>query len=155
MANITKHSTEIGGEADYNLLKRQILLLFLTHNKYLAISKRSRLKQLKQLVLFISCLFLLPLLAAERHRTAASAHELLISSPDVSHAPAHFFLSEKIQRFSYRTKALNDFHQYFVFVSSIRIKPLFVFIRSYYKGHTQSYISAAISLNQWRGPPTA
>ncbi|SFE54125.1 hypothetical protein SAMN05518672_107150 [Chitinophaga sp. CF118] len=90
-----------------------------------------------------------------RHSTVSSAHELLIDSSDTIHTQGHLFVGEKRQRFYYRTKALNDFNEHCIVVSSIRIKSLFVFICSHYKGYTQSYISVAVSLNNWRGPPTA
>ncbi|WP_089787826.1 hypothetical protein [Chitinophaga sp. YR573] len=112
------------------------------------------MKQLKQLVLFISCLFLLQIVQGEKHSTVSSANEeRLVKSTHPGIKDLSF--GEKRQRFFYRTKALNDFHEQSLFVSSIRIKPLYVFIRSHYKGYTQSYISVAISLNHWRGPPTA
>ncbi|GAA3955874.1 hypothetical protein GO495_27820 [Chitinophaga oryziterrae] len=111
------------------------------------------MKQLKRLVLLISCLFLLQIVQGEKHGTVSSAQERLVKSTYPGIKDLSF--GEKQQRFFYRTKALNDFHEQCFFVSSIRIRSHYVFIRSHYKGYTQSYISVAVSLNHWRGPPTA
>ena len=58
-------------------------------------------------------------------------------------------------RAAYRNRGVIDYNEYVLTASSIRIKPLFVYIHPCYKGYTESYISVAVSLSDWRGPPVA
>jgi len=113
------------------------------------------LKQLKQLVLFISCLFLTQLVQQERQHSIASAHEQITTASGIIHLPAQLCFKEKHQCFHYRTKALNDFHDHALLVTGIGHKNNFVFVRPSLKGYTQSFFSVSIRLNNWRGPPVA
>jgi hypothetical protein len=113
------------------------------------------LKQLKQLVLFISCLFLTQLVQQERQRSIASAHETLTTASGVLHSAASLVFKEKHQCFHYRTKALNDFHDHALLVAGTGHKSDFIFVRTPLKGYTQSFLSVSIRLNNWRGPPIA
>lgn len=109
------------------------------------------MKQLKQFLLVISCVFLLPVMQGGWHVPAA-AHQTTVQTVNSHHQP--LLIENNIrQHFSYRTRALNDFHEHLLFVASIRIKSLFVYIHPCYKGYSQSYISVAVTLSDWRGPP--
>jgi len=123
------------------------------------------LKQLKKLLVFISCIFFLPALQGENSFNATSSdyifqvyHHAAVNTGHVSNAHALtdvHYLKDGPARYRYRTRALNDYHEPFLFVSSIRIRSLFVYIHPQYKGYKESYISVAVTLSDWRGPPVA
>jgi hypothetical protein len=124
------------------------------------------LKQLKELLLFLSCIFFLPVLQGEPSYTPPVSQTVLqahISNVISDHGACDVTddvdgtlnFSAAPRRYNHRTRALNDYHELFLFVSSIRIKSLFVYIHSVYKGYKESYISVAVTLSDWRGPPIA
>ena len=125
------------------------------------------LKQLKRLLLFLSCVFLLPLLQEEAPFVASGSQTLIHAhtATVISHADnsqidvtaiggTHCFKSS-IRKYNHRTRALNDYHELCLFVPSIRIKTCFVYIPVVYSGYKNSYISVAVTLSDWRGPPVA
>ncbi|WP_146217445.1 hypothetical protein [Chitinophaga sp. S165] len=124
------------------------------------------MKQLKELLLFLSCIFLLPLLQGEPAFTSTTTQTVLqahISKTTSDHGAINttadvdgtLHLSTGARRYNHRTRALNDYHELCLFVPSIRIKSLFVYIHAVYKGYKESYISVAVTLSDWRGPPIA
>lgn len=121
------------------------------------------LKQLKRLLVFISCIFLLPALQGESPFTSYSSHTVLRpTSANAVHADikkdqvsGYYSITSSPHKYNHRTRALNDFHELCLFVSSIRIKTILTYIQPRYKGYKQSYISVAVTLCDWRGPPVA
>jgi len=129
------------------------------------------LKQLKRLLLFLSCVFFLPLLQEESPFTASGSETIIhayaanVISHNVSHADSNQIdvtaigdtqcFKSSIRRYDHRTRALNDYHELCLFVPSIRIKTCFVYIPAVYSGYENSYISVAVTLSDWRGPPIA
>lgn len=124
------------------------------------------LKQLKGLLLFLSCIFFLPVLQGESPFTSSGSQSVFkacVSSslPDHDFAEATGDIHEAqcftgcVCKYHYRTRALNDYHELCLFVPSIRIKSLFVYIHTVYRGYKESYISVAVTLSDWRGPPLA
>ena len=123
------------------------------------------LKQLKRLLLFLSCVFLLPLLQAESPFTASGSQPIIHTHTAnvISHADSSQIdvtgiggaecIKAGIRRYNHRTRALNDYHELCLFVPSIRIKTCFVYIPAVYSGYKNSYISVAVTLSDWRGPP--
>lgn len=121
------------------------------------------LKQLKRLLLFISCIFLLPALQGESPFTSYASHTVLRpTSANTVHADFNknyvsdsYSITSSPHKYNHRTRALNDFHELCLFVSSIRIKTILIYIQPHYKGYKESYISVAVTLSDWRGPPVA
>jgi len=119
------------------------------------------LKQLKRLLLFISCIFLLPALQGESPFTSYDSHTVLRpTSANTIHSEqakdnAVYNIANSPYRYKHRTRALNDFHELCLFVSSIRIRTILIYIQPHYKGYKESYISVAVTLSDWRGPPVA
>ncbi|MBW8686870.1 hypothetical protein [Chitinophaga rhizophila] len=123
------------------------------------------MKQLKRLLLFLSCVFLLPTLQGESPftssdsqtvlRPTAGSHVHTTGSNLVKRQAAIYSLNDTIRKYRTRTKALNDFHELCLFVASIRIKTVLLYIQPQYKGYKESYISVAVTISDWRGPPVA
>ncbi|WP_143011669.1 hypothetical protein [Chitinophaga filiformis] len=123
------------------------------------------MKQLKRLLLFLSCVFLLPLLQEESPFIASGSQTIIhaytanvISHADNNQADVTAISGEQcfkssIRKYNHRTRALNDYHELCLFVPSIRIKTCFVYIPAVYSGYKNSYISVAVTLSDWRGPP--
>ncbi|MVT11249.1 hypothetical protein [Chitinophaga tropicalis] len=113
---------------------------------------------MKRLLLFLLGIFILPVLQGGPHvantvsRIDTVLHSFSAAKPRaVQLEPCNMFQQHRL-----RTKALNDYHELFLFVASIRIKPLnFIYSVPVYKGYKESYISVAVTLSDWRGPPTA
>jgi len=124
-------------------------------------------KQLKRLLLFLSCIFFLPLLQEEVPFITSTSQTIIRAhtSSVVSHADSQQaggtaidgvqWFKTGARRYNHRTRALNDYHELCLFVSSIRIKSFFVYIPVVYSGYKNSYISVAVTLSDWRGPPVA
>jgi hypothetical protein len=125
------------------------------------------LKQLKRLLLFLSCIFFLPLLQ-EAVPFIASGSQTVIHTHTgnaISHADSQQakvkdigemqWFKASIRRYKHRTRALNDYHELCLFVPSIRIKSSFVYIPAVYGGYKDSHITVAVTLSDWRGPPVA
>lgn len=125
------------------------------------------LKQLKRLLLFLSCVFFLPLLQDEVPFIASGSQTVIhahtrdaISLTDSHQAGVNDISGTQcfkagVRRYNHRTRALNDYHELCLFVPSIRIKPIFVYIPAVYGGYKDSHISVAVTLSDWRGPPVA
>lgn len=123
------------------------------------------LKQLKRLLLFLSCIFLLPALQEDSPFISHASHTVLHPTAgntvqtdkdrSTSHAVQFESVTNRPAKYRNRTKALNDFHELCLFVSSIRIRPILIYIQPQYKGYKESYISVAVTLSDWRGPPVA
>ncbi|WP_147320007.1 hypothetical protein [Chitinophaga silvisoli] len=118
------------------------------------------MKQLPRLILILSCI-LFPFVyggVAGDHASPKGQPQLLSYK-----TPQHFhtycgkthFRARAVNKFNLRNRGLVDYNEYFLTVSSIRIKPLFVYIHPQYKGYTESIISVSNSLSDWRGPPVA
>jgi len=120
------------------------------------------LKQLKGLLLFLSCVFSLLLLQGGAPFISSgsrpvvhqySADKAYTRVADQVHNVQCF--KSGVRKYNHRTRALNDYHELCLFVPSIRIKTLFVYIPVVYSGYKNSYISVAVTLSDWRGPPLA
>ncbi len=122
------------------------------------------LKQLKGLLLFLSCIFFLPLLQEESPFISSGSQAILRAHfSDIEADPVHLEIADNVDqtqcftsnpgKYNHRTRALNDYHELCLFVPIIRIKSLFVYIHPAYKGYKESYISVSVTLSDWRGPP--
>jgi hypothetical protein len=110
------------------------------------------LKLLKQFLLFISCALFLPVMQEARHDAAFQGIQIH-STAQSAHQQVRLLQTDPHKHYNYRTRALNDFHEHFLYVANIRIKSHFVYIHPCYKGYKQSYISVAVTISDWRGPP--
>ncbi|QHS58686.1 hypothetical protein [Chitinophaga agri] len=123
------------------------------------------MKQLKRLLLFLSCIFLLPALQEDSpfisHASQTVLHPTTGNTLQTDkhkvtyHAVQFESVTKRPYKYRSRTKALNDFHELCLFVSSIRIRPILLYIQPHYKGYKESYISVAVTISDWRGPPVA
>ena len=121
------------------------------------------LKQLKRLLVFLSCIFLLPALQGESPFTSYASQTVLRPTSDNTvhadfkndHVSDYYSITSSRHKYNHRTRALNDFHELCLFVYSIRIRTILTYIQPRYKGYKQSYISVAVTLSDWRGPPVA
>lgn len=118
------------------------------------------LKQLQRLILILSCAFLLPfgyeaVQGVSAHPDKAPQVVTYHGSHLIQYCSFPHYKEASVRKFRLRTRALLDFNEFFLTVSSIRIKPVFAYIHPRYKGLTFSYISVSVALNNWRGPPVA
>lgn len=122
------------------------------------------LKQLKGLLLFLSCIFFLPLMQGDSPFISSGSwvvSQAHLSSIESDHSHVDItgevdqtqFFTSRPGKYNHRTRALNDYHELCLFVPSIRIKSLFVYIHPAYRGYKESYISVSVTLSDWRGPP--
>ncbi|WP_149695892.1 hypothetical protein [Chitinophaga sp. CF418] len=126
------------------------------------------MKQLRGLLLFLSCVFSL-LLLRDGSPFISSGPQTVIHAGSISvisHADDDqvrvsndacdtYWFKSSSRKYNHRTRALNDYHELCLFVPSIRIKTFFVYIPPVYGGYKASYISVAVTLSDWRGPPLA
>ncbi|WPQ60789.1 hypothetical protein SIO70_20760 [Chitinophaga sancti] len=118
------------------------------------------MKQLQRLILILSCVFL-PFVYGETSGAYTSPHDQpqLLSYTTTSHLHSfcgnEHYRTATVNKFNLRNRGLIDFNEFFLTVSSIRIKPLFVYIHPHYKGFAAAIISVSVSLSDWRGPPMA
>ncbi|SFW33143.1 hypothetical protein [Chitinophaga sancti] len=118
------------------------------------------MKQLQRLILIFSCIFLPFVFGGVAGENASPKGELQLlnyKAPLYDHAYCGnlHFRATAIHKFNLRNRGLVDYDEYFLTISSIRIKPLFVYIHPQYRGYTESIISVSNSLSDWRGPPVA
>ncbi|WP_343674717.1 hypothetical protein [Chitinophaga sp.] len=113
------------------------------------------MKQLQRLILILSCI-LLPFVYGgympshdqpQLHSYTTTHFHALCGNPH--------YRTTAVHKFNLRNRGLLDFNEFFLTVSSIRIKPLFVYIHPHYKGYADAIISVSVSLSDWRGPPVA
>ena len=130
------------------------------------------MKKLKKLFLFLACIFVLPLLQHAGKATPAALLPQLVSAADIAAQPqppvydarylsysftsVKHYLRYKPERPRHRSRALNERpSEQCMGASCFSIKTCFVYIHPHFKGYTESYSKAALTLTDWRGPPAA
>jgi len=112
--------------------------------------------------LFLACFIFLSQQGMDVH-----PHQQAVSDAAayITHTPAqfpvraaastHHHLSSKPEYFKRRPVGLNDGHDHAPVAYSYQLRPQFVYIHTCYHSYAQTFITVAIDLSDWRGPPMA